>query len=344
MNILLTSSGRRTYLVDYLKQALAGSGEVHAANSVYSIAMQLADKSVCTPNIYDDEYIDFLLKYCLDNKISALISLFDIDLPVLARSKNIFAENGVQVVVSAYEVTQVCNDKFKTFNFLTEHGFLAPRSFVDMLEVKEALASGEMNFPLIIKPRWGMGSIGIYEAENELELDVFFAKVKKDIERTYLKYESLEDLEHSVLIQEKIVGQEYGMDVLNDLNGNFAAAVPKMKLAMRSGETDSAEVIDHDALIQIGKNLSTKLQHCGNLDVDCFEKDGHFYVLEMNCRFGGQYPFSHLAGTNFPQAIVSWLEGKTPSPKCFEFASGTIGVKDLTPKVLFPPCDSAIVG
>jgi carbamoyl-phosphate synthase large subunit len=336
MNILLTSSGRRTYLVDYLKQALAGSGEVHAANSVYSIAMQLADKSVCTPNIYDDEYINFLLKYCLDNKISAIISLFDIDLPVLARSKNIFAENGVQVVVSDYWVTQVCNDKFKTFKFLTEHGFLAPRSFVDLLEVKEALANGEMNFPLIIKPRWGMGSIGIYEAENDLELDVFFAKVKKDIQRTYLKYESLEDLEHSVLIQEKIVGQEYGMDVLNDLSGNFAAAVPKKKLAMRSGETDSAEVIDHDGLIRLGKDLSDKLRHCGNLDVDCFEKNGFFYVLEMNCRFGGQYPFTHLAGADFPQAIVSWLEGKTPPPKCFEFISGTVGVKDITPKILLP--------
>jgi carbamoyl-phosphate synthase large subunit len=336
MNILLTSSGRRTYLVEYLKQVLNGSGEVHAANSIYSIAMQLADKSICTPKIYDDDYINFLLEYCIDNKISAIISLFDIDLPVLARSKKFFAEKGIQVVVSDYEVTQICNDKYKTFRFLTEHGFLAPRSFVELLEAKNALAAGEMNFPLIIKPRWGMGSIGIYEAENELELDVFFAKVKKNIPQTYLKYESLEDLEHSVLIQEKIDGQEYGMDVLNDLSGNYAAAVPKKKLAMRSGETDSAEVIAHHGLIRLGKDLSVNLRHCGNLDVDCFEKDGRFYVLEMNCRFGGQYPFSHLAGANFPQAIVSWLEGKTPSPKCFEFVSGTVGVKDLTPKILLP--------
>lgn len=342
MNILITSSGRRTYLVEYLRKALGGSGEIHAANSVYSIALQMADKFVCTPKIYEDQYIDFLLKYSLENNISAIISLFDIDLPVLARFKNVFAGNGIQVVVSDYEVVQVCNDKSKTFKFLTEHGFFVPMTFVDLLEVKEAITSGKIAFPLIIKPRWGMGSIGIYEAENDLELDVFFAKVQKDIQRTYLKYESLEDLEHSVLIQEKIDGQEYGIDVLNDLKGNFAAVVPKKKLAMRSGETDSAEVVANDGLVRLGKDLSAKLRHCGNLDVDCFEKNGNFYVLEMNCRFGGQYPFSHLAGANFPKAIVNWLEGKIPSRKCFEFVTGTIGVKDITPRVLLNVTDHRV--
>jgi len=338
MNILLTSSGRRTYIVEYMKKALGGNGKIHAANSIFSIAMQAADKSVCTPVIYDSNYIDFLLKYCVDNQISAIISLFDIDLPVLARSKKMFAENNIQVVVSDYWITQVCNDKFKTYTFLTDNGFHTPVTFIELEKAKASLAKGEMKYPLIVKPRWGMGSIGIYEADNDSELDVFYAKVKKHIQQTYLKYESQEDVDHCVLIQEKIDGQEYGIDILNDLKGNFATAVPKKKLAMRSGETDSAEVIAHDGLIHMGKELSAKLRHCGNLDIDCFERDGIFYVLEMNCRFGGQYPFSHLAGVDFPAAIIAWLKGEEPSPKCFEFRPGTIGVKDITPKILVNPC------
>jgi len=74
------------------------------------------------------------------------------------------------------------------------------------------------------------------------------------------------------------------------------------------------------------------LKHCGNLDVDCFESNGKIYVLEMNCRFGGQYPFSHLAGVNYPAAIVCWLKGEKPPQKFFEYRVGTSGVKDITPR------------
>jgi hypothetical protein len=125
--------------------------------------------------------------------------------------------------------------------------------------------------------------------------------------------------------------------VLNDLDGNFAGLVPKKKVAMRSGETDSAEVIDHNGLARVGKSLAASLKHIGNLDVDCFEKDGKVYVLEMNCRFGGQYPFSHLAGVNYPAAIVSWLSGETPSHDFFSYKVGTRGIKDMTPRVLVNP-------
>ena len=49
MNILLTSAGRRTYLVNYFKEALrmAGfTGLVHAANSESSPAFFAADRQV----------------------------------------------------------------------------------------------------------------------------------------------------------------------------------------------------------------------------------------------------------------------------------------------------------
>ena len=30
----------------------------------------------------------------------------------------------------------------------------------------------------------------------------------------------------------------------------------------------------------------------------------------MNARFGGGYPFSHLAGVNLPMAIIKWLKNE----------------------------------
>ena len=99
MNILLTSVGRRTYMVNYFKEALEGKGLVHATNSVETNAMKIADKTVLTPLIYDGNYIDFLLEYCLKNNIKAVISLFDVDLAVLAKNKQKFADNNITLVV-----------------------------------------------------------------------------------------------------------------------------------------------------------------------------------------------------------------------------------------------------
>lgn len=65
LNILLTSSGRRSYLVNYFKEALNRQGLVHAANSTdISPAFHAADRTVVTPLIYDENYIPFLVSYC----------------------------------------------------------------------------------------------------------------------------------------------------------------------------------------------------------------------------------------------------------------------------------------
>jgi carbamoyl-phosphate synthase large subunit len=318
-------------MVNYFKEALQGNGSVHAANSVETYAMKIADQSVLTPLIYDGNYIEFLLDYCLKNNIKAVISLFDIDLPVLAKNKQKFAENHISVIVSDYEFIKICNDKWLTYRFLTENGFNASTSFLSVKDVLNALESNTINFPLIIKPRWGMGSIGIFEADNKEELLVLYQKTLNSIKNSYLKYESNQELDKSVIIQEKLLGDEYGLDIFNNLKGELLTCVPKKKLAMRAGETDSAEIIDSSELAEIGKKISQLSKHIGNLDVDCFWVDNKFYILEMNCRFGGQYPFSHLAGVNFPKALFKMINNEKIDEKLLKANPGTIGIKDLVP-------------
>jgi carbamoyl-phosphate synthase large subunit len=321
-------------MIQYFKKALNGCGEVHASNSVYTYTLGCADKYVLTPQIYDSDYIDFLIQYCKSNKISVVISLFDIDLPILAQNKTRFQEEGIMVIVSDTEVTKICNDKWLTYEFLVRIGLKQTPSFLNLIEVESAINGGSVNYPLIIKPRWGMGSIGIYKANNHEELRVLYKKLHSEIFETYLKYESNEDVDNSIIIQEMIKGQEYGLEILNDLNGNFVTCVAKKKIAMRAGETDVAEIVDNAPFLDIAKRISSSLKHIANLDVDCFvTEDGQIYVLEMNCRFGGQYPFSHNAGVDFPRQIIAWLKGERTR---LDYITPKIGIKsckDLVPVV-----------
>lgn len=328
MNILITSAGRRTYMVDYFRDALSGKGKVFAANSEMTYALKKADGYVLTPGIYDTSYIDFLLTYCKENEISALISLFDIDLPVLSKNRHLFADIGVRLLVSDYAFISICNDKLQSYEFIKNHGFEAPATFISLETTKEALKTGKIQYPLIVKPRWGMGSIGIYEAEDEEELDLFYKKTKNAILKSYLKYESQDFIDESIIIQEKILGEEWGLDIFNDLSGEFLACVPKRKIAMRAGETDVARTSMNGQLLSFGQDISKVTRHIGNLDMDFFIKDDIFYILEFNCRFGGQYPFSHVAGVDFPKALIKMLRDEKISSEEIQFEECT-GFKDL---------------
>lgn len=336
MNFLFTSVGRRSYLVKYFKEALGSNGKIHVANSsAISPAFQAADYSVVTPLIYSDTYIPFLLEYCKCNRIDVLISLFDIDLPILSANKEKFKKIGTKVIVSDPEVIDICNDKWKTFQFLSAHGFRVPHTYLSLESAFDALDKKEIAYPVFIKPRWGMGSISVCEAENDEELTVLYKKAKRDIGKTYLKYESAVNQEESVLIQEKLDGQEYGLDVINDLKGNYVNTSVKKKIAMRSGETDCAVTVNDSNLQELGRRLGLLMKHCANMDVDVFRVGSEYYILEMNARFGGGYPFSHVAGVNLPAAIISWVQGQATDIKLLTPRAGVLAQKDIS-MVLLP--------
>lgn len=331
MNVLLTSVGRRAYMVKYFKKAVGESGQVHVCNSDdLTVAFHYADKAVLSPLIYDDNYIPFLLDYCKENKIDILLSLFDIDLLVLARNKEKFAQIGTKIIVSDEEIVDICNDKWKTYLFLKENGFAVPKTYLSLQRVLLALESGELHYPIIVKPRFGCGSIGMSIAEDEMALLYYFRRNTRVIAKSYLKYESAAvPADQQILYQECLRGQEYGADIINDLNGRTQNVIVKKKIAMRAGETDISETVDEPAIRAELTRLGGLTEHIANMDCDVFLVDGKPYVLEMNVRFGGGYPFSHMGGCDLPQAIVNWVNGVPVPEPLLESKIGHRGYKEL---------------
>lgn len=308
MNILFTCAGRRTYLLKYFKEQLGERGLIVATDmQLTAPALTAADIKEKVPAVYADDYIDSTLEICRRHDIKALICLNDLELPILAANRGRFEDCGVKVIVSAPEVIDICFDKYRTARYVESLGLCTPATYANLNEVKAALRDGAIYFPIVLKPRWGSGSIGIEFVNSLDELEEVYAMLLKKVKRSILATASKGD--EYILIQQKIEGQEYGMDVMNDLEGNHRAVSVKKKLAMRAGETDKAQTVDIPDIRNIGHILGRNLHHIGNLDVDIFEKDGKYYVLELNPRFGGGFPFSYEAGVNFPGAIIEWLNG-----------------------------------
>lgn len=306
MNILLTSVGRRAYIIDYLRDVykrLGLAGNIIATNSdMNTTAMSVADKAFESPIIYDEKYIPFLLEICKSEKIDMLISLFDIDLMILAKNKSRFEEMGVKVIVSNENIINICNDKFEMLKYLKKINMPVPKTYIDLEEALKGADFDKNSY--ILKPRWGMGSLSIFEAENKKELEVLYEKAKRSIQKSYLRFESGADIDRAILIQEKIIGDEYGLDIFNDFKGENLTVTVKRKLAMRSGETDIAKVIENKELEDIGKKIAESLKHIGNLDMDILFDGQSAYIIDMNARFGGGYPFTHSAGVNELEALI----------------------------------------
>ncbi|OYP74007.1 hypothetical protein CIK94_07670 [Prevotella sp. P4-51] len=315
MNILFTCAGRRTYLLKYFKENMAEGDKVVATDMQLSApALQAADVKLQVPAVYDPEYVNITLKICEEQKIDALISLNDLELPILAENKAKFEALGVKVIVSDPQVIDIAFDKYKTAQWVESLGLVAPKTYVRLADVKEALAKGEIEFPLFMKPRWGSGSIGLESIADMEELDIYYNLLMKKIKKTILATASVGD--EYIMIQEKLTGNEFGLDIMNDLNGKNIGVSVKQKLAMRAGETDKAVTVDLPEVREMGRKIGEALGHIGNLDVDIMQRaDGAYCVLELNPRFGGGFPFSYEAGVNFPKALIQMIKGESFDPQ-----------------------------
>lgn len=333
LNLLFTCAGRRNYLINYFKDALKGRGRIFTADmSDTAPAMVDADVAITVPSIYNSNYIESLKKIIIEHHIDAIISLNDLELPILSKHKEELETTSAKVIISNENVIDIAFDKVTTFDFISEIGLNTPQTYTTIFKAKEAIFNGTLKFPLVVKPRWGSASIGIDFPETEEELDLAFRLQHIKLKKSILNTVSEQDLENAVLIQEKMNGKEYGMDIVNDFEGNYYGTFVREKVNMRSGETDKAISVIDKRFDEIGEIISSNLRHIGILDCDIFVSNNEFYILELNPRFGGGYPFSHEAGINIAAIYIDWLLGKKNIKQHNNYKSG----------MLFSKCDKIL--
>ena len=334
MNVLLTCSGRRSYFVEIFKEGVGDRGLVFACDcSADAPALQKADKAFIVPPVDHQDYVGTLLAICNDHRIGLLVPALEHELLLLAMHRAHFLAIGTVPLVSTPEVSATCFDKLATYNVLSKCGLLVPHTFESLDAARTTLARGDIAFPLVVKPRRGVSSIGTHCAEDDEELELFYRLAKKEIEHSFLADPNATDPQRNVLIQERLLGEEYGMDVVNDLNGNYVCTFVKRKIRMRAGQTDRAVTVRDDRLEMIGQIIGEKLGHIGLLDCDAFMTKHGCYVIDMNPRIGGGYPFSHMAGANLPAALIAWASGQTPEPAWL----------NIEPDVTASRCDDLLV-
>lgn len=291
MNILILSSGSRNKIVEYLKK----EGKVVATDcSPYAPSLYAADNYYIVPRISDSMYLKSILEICEKEDIDVAFSLIDPEITLLAKNRDSFSAIGVDLMVSPLDMVELALDKYKMYQYLKENNICTPKTYSSQLDFEKAYSSGEINFPVFVKPQEGSASNEISKVETLSEL----------VTKTDTSGDTL-------IIQQYIDGKEYGVDAYVDMiSGELIELFIKEKLVMRAGETDKSISVHHQGIKSLVTDFVEKTNYRGVIDIDIFEENGCFYLSEVNPRFGGGYPHAYESGVNYIKYIINNISGK----------------------------------
>jgi carbamoyl-phosphate synthase large subunit len=311
MRILFTCSGRRGYLFPFFRSVAEGVEVLAADSDAHASSLLQADRGFLVPPSDSPQYGAALATLCRREEVDLLFSLHDYDLLHVAEAREALRAAGTTVVVSETRVLDTCLDKMATAKFLAEHSLPSLPSWT----AEEACIMadrGELSFPVIVKPVRGSASIDLHRVDRAEDLYAVLAR------------------RNDFFVQWFADGQEYGLDILNDLEGNLLAVTVKHKLNMRNGETDKSVTVKDSALIELGARLGRALGHVGNLDADVFVTAAGPAVNELNPRFGGGYPGSHVAGADYPRKLLTAIAGEYKGGAIDDYEEGVYCLKGIS--------------
>ena len=313
MNIIITNIGRRGYLVNYFKEIPGMTGKIFTSDCDVTASGLYGDNDghFILPRPVNDEklYVEKLIGTCKENGIEAVLPIIDPEIYILSKYRDVFSENGITVVVSNRRVLEICFDKLKMNAFLKEIGLPVPATYTSIRDFEADHGQGKIQFPVIIKPILGSGSVDTYIVHDSEELKALFKE--------------------GMIIQEKLTGVEYGTDVFNSFEGKPLRSVIKKKLLMRSGETDKSVSVHNERVQETILKVASELGHIANLDCDIIESGGVPYVIDMNPRFGGGYPATHAIGVNLVEVLYDLLTGKEPGPEFGNYRDDVLVMKEI---------------
>jgi carbamoyl-phosphate synthase large subunit len=293
INILIFSCHWRNVFVRSFKQAFEKdkriSGKVICIDmNPLSSALYEADFYEIPPAMDNPDFMPFLRNLIRKYDISAIIPSTDKDLLFLSANKETIEKQNVKVVISDEKVIKITSDKFSTYAFFEKNSIKTPKSWLPV-EIKNIT---EKDFPLIIKPRFGIGSKNIFKLNSKEELDFYLKRIENPI------------------IQKFLSGIEFSFDVLCDFHASPLEIVPRQRISARSGEIFRGKTVKSTKLVKQVLNLLSKIEIKGPAVIQGFsDQTEELTFTEINPRFGSGLHLTIAAGVDYPLYLLRMIAG-----------------------------------
>lgn len=247
-----------------------------------------SDTGILVPLANSPDYINFIMKICLENKINAVFVGSDEELLPLTLAKNeIESKTGTTIITNPIKVVNTAIDKWETFLFLQQNGLPSADSSLP----KEAdMFIEKHGYPIIVKPREGHGSLHVYVVHKKKELENAITAIRNSGWKP--------------MLQEYLNGTnvEFTTGVTRSTNGKIMSSISMRKI-LKNGQTYKAFIDDFPEVRRSAEQIANKIGTKGPINIQSKISDGKPKVFEVNGRFSATCPMRAIAGINEPDII-----------------------------------------
>lgn len=246
-----------------------------------------------------------ILELLKTDHYDVVIPLTDFSATMLSKRKAEF-DKYTHAAVNEWPVFQMAADKQKTMEACMDNGIPCPKTLRDVTNVEEVLDSG-LEYPFIIKPRIGYGSIGFHRIDNEQDLRLHFDECVQKF--------------GGMVIQEFIpqTDIQYKCEVFIDAHGEVKSAHVLDKTRwypIDGGSTCCSTSVDRPDIVESSVKLLKAIGWRGYGDVDLIQdpRDHVAKIMEVNPRITACVKVCTYSGVDFARQIVEYEMGQEVTP------------------------------
>ncbi len=291
INVLFTSIWNCVSIIKYFRKAkedLGINGNLIAIDiDKYAPGIHVADKYYIVKKLNEEWFDEQIIEICKKENIHLIIPTRDDDIPYFAKRKEIFEKMNIVCMVPELSISEICNDKYKFYEYLTKHK-------IPTIKTYENIVSW-ITFPCIVKPRFWSWSKWVKEILTEKELK--------------------ETDTDGCVIQEKEIWTEYTIDYFGDFTWEPLCVIPRIRLKVFNGESILWITKNNKNIIDICIKLGNTMKLIGHNTIQCFYyENGTVKILEINPRFWWWAPLGIEAWCNSPKMLLEMMQGTKIEP------------------------------
>jgi len=293
LTLLRTAAGSPPTVTQYKAFRRLGCRIVAADCDPASVGFHFADAAWVVPRVGAPDYLEAMLEICARERVDLFLPALDEELALCGAHRARFEGLGTRVLLSSARALEVCADKLRMHECFLALGVPTPRTVA-----AEDYRDGTFGrFPVVVKPRRGRGGAGVHLARDHAEA-AFFAR--------YVE---------GAVVQERLEGTEYTIDVLATPDSQVRVFSPRQRLATESGISSKGLTHWREDLLDPVQALVRNLGMAGPLNFQCFATPGGGAVFtEINARLAGTAILSQTAGAPLFEGILDLARGRDPRP------------------------------
>lgn len=238
----------------------------------------------------DRLFVDAMVDLCRTESIDVLVPGVDEELLPLSRAEGVLRPT--QVMIPQRNFIETMLDKWLFSEALRLLEIEVP------LTAKLGHGDEWEYFPCIVKPRHGRGSRGVSIIDDRNGLFHF--------------RKALGDRESAFVVQQKLEGVEFTVQVFSNRQGDLRVVVPA-RVGLKRGVTISCETDPVPAVIEVCEAIHSRLEASGCYNVQgILGRDGRFRPFEINPRVSTTLCLSLAAGIDPIAAFLSGPSSQAP--------------------------------